>query len=328
MEQNQLQQQAAELQAYEEQLNQVEKANLWSDIPMRQKAQIIREAVASGLTDLEQIRQIYTSKMLSNEVQPDQSYLEQEDIQGQPQQVEQPQEQQEQVTSFAYGGRVNKYEEGGGRVRASQRFYVDPAQYASGSMGQSSIQVQPLMSEQDIQYKRNLAVAAENQRQEQLKQQAMGTLKQGTMKSDGLTPEQRNQIMYQPKNLGERIKSGYMQEKIQYDNGKSPYNAIEMMGKMAVGVAAGGAIGAVSKAGKAGQVIKTSYDAYKTGSAAKGAIDAYQQGDTWGVASNVLGLASKAPVGKAVQTGAKVTSMAMKSVKKYGGRLKKKNLKC
>lgn len=292
MEQNELQRQQLDQQAYAEQLDQVERANLWSDIPMRKKAEIIRQAVQGGITDLEQIRQFYTSMLQSRQVQPnyEQQISQDQDIQDQ--QVLGQQDQQ-QVNNYAVGGCINRYDDGGINNSAAKRFYVDPAVYASG---QSSIQVQPLMSAEDIAKKRAIAMANEQVRQQQLRQQQQGTLGQGTFQGDGMTAQQRNQVMYNPNGVGDVVKGAVMRNKIEYENGNSVWNGLETVGKVAASSASGSAIGAIGNAGKVGQAVKTGYDIYKTGNAVKGVVDSYQAGDTWGVASNALGLVGKAAI--------------------------------
>lgn len=324
MEQNELQRQQLEQQAYVEQLDQVERANLWSDIPMRKKAEIIRQAVQSGITDLEQIRQSYTSMLQSMQIQPnyDQGLQQNQDLQDQQVQVQQG---QQQVNGYSSGGYINRYDDGGVNNNAAKRFYVDPAVYAAG---QSSIQVQPLMSAEDIAKKRAIAVANEQVRQQQLRQQQQGTLRQGTFQGDGMTAQQRNQVMYNPNGVGDVVKGAVARNKMEYENGNSVWNGLEIVGKVAASSASGSAIGAIGNAGKVGQAVKTGYDIYKTGNAVKGVVDSYQSGDTWGVASNALGLVGKVPLNKVVQTGVKATSTAMKQVKSYGGKIKRRGVRC
>ena len=335
MEQNGLQQQYAEQQAKEQQMYEVQQANLWGSIPMKKKAQIIKEAVASGITDLEQIRQLYTQTMLAqqNVVRPQTNYSEEQLQQLGQQPIEQSEGQvQQQGNQFAKGGRVNKFD-GSGRSRMQ---LGNPADYAG--MSQSSTYVQPVqLPAEKIQITAEMKAqqaAAEKARQEALARSNQGTLREITDEEghfsnfgSDMDAYERNRILQNPKGLKERIQRGLMREEIQYRNGNSVVNGLETVGKVVAAGAMGAGMGAVGAAGKTGQVVKAGYDAYKTAGAVKGAVDAYQSGDYWGAAANALGVVGKTPVGSTISTAAKTTSTAMKTVKAKGGLLNKYSVK-
>lgn len=315
----------------------VEQANLWSSIPMKRKAQIIKEAVASGITDLEQIRQLYTQTILAqqNEVRPQTNYSEEQLQQLGQQPIEQSEQQvQQQDNQYAEGGRVNKFD-GSGRSRMQ---LGNPADYAAGSMGQSSTYIQPVqLPAEKIQITAEMKakqLAEEKARQEALARSNQGTLREITDEEghfskfgSDLDAYERNRILQNPSGLKERVQRAAMRAEIQYNNGNSVLNGLETIGKVAAAGAMGAGMGAVGAAGKTGQVIKAGYDAYKTAGAVKGAVDAYQSGDYWGAAANALSVAGKTPVGSTLSTAAKTTSTAMKTVKAKGGLLNKYNVK-
>lgn len=334
MDQNGLQQQYAEQQAKEQQMYEVQQANLWSNIPMKKKAQIIKEAVASGITDLEQIRQLYTQTILAqqNVVRPQTNYSEEQLQQLGQQPMEQPEGQEQQGNQFAEGGRVNKFD-GSGRSRMQLGSISDYA-----GMGQSSTYVQPVQQPaQKIQITAEMKakqLAEEKARQEALARRNAGTLKEITDEEghfsnfgSDMDAYERNRILHNPQGLKERIQRGLMREEIQYRNGNSVVNGLETVGTVVAAGATGAGMGAIGAAGKTGQVVKAGYDAYKTAGAVKGAVDAYQSGDYWGAAANALGVVGKTPVGSTLSTAAKTTSTAMKTVKAKGGLLNKYNVK-
>lgn len=178
------------------------------------------------------------------------------------------------------------------------------------TMGQSSIQGPQTFTEKDILYKRNIDTAKEQERIQQLRQQQQGTLSQGNMKSDGLTPEQRNQMMYNPKGLGDVVKGAAMKNKIEYDNGNSVWNGLELIGKTALATGVGGA--AIGAAGKVGQIINGANKAVKTADALTNVAEGYKSGNGAKMTSGALSLVSKAPVGNTVKNTAKAVNTVLK----------------
>lgn len=184
---------------------------------------------------------------------------------------------------------------------------------------QSSVQSQPAITEHDLDNRKTVAAANEWERQQRLREQAQGTLSPSNFKGDGLTPEERNRIMYNPQGLGEVFKSAAMRTGIEFQNGNSVFNGIQKIAQVAMAAGAGGA--ALGAAGKIGQVANGAMKAKKVVDAAQGMAQSYQNGDAWGVASNALSLAAKAPVGKGVAQAAGVAGGTMKAMRRSGGRI-------
>lgn len=184
---------------------------------------------------------------------------------------------------------------------------------------QSSVQSQPTITEHDLDNRKTVAAANEWERQQRLREQAQGTLRPSNFKGDGLTPEERNRIMYNPKGLGDVIKGAAMRTGIEFQNGNSVFNGIQTIAQTAMAAGAGGAV--LGAAGKIGQVANGVMKAKKVVDATQGMAQSYQNGDKWGVASNALSLVGKAPVGKGVAQVAGAAGGTMKVMHRSGGRI-------
>ncbi len=210
----------------------------------------------------------------------------------------------EESRSYKKGGFIDyiKYFEPGGSVSMMPDITIS----------QSSIQTSQLPNEKDLYYKSNINTAKEQERLQQLRQQQQGTLSQGSFEGDGMTPEQRNQIMYNPKGVGDVVKGSNMRSEIEYNNGNSVWNGLETVGKTALAAGAGSAV--LGAAGQSGQVISNANKVIKTADALSNIADGYQSGDNAKMTSGALSMVSKAPVGKLLKNSARIANSTLKVI--------------
>lgn len=119
--------------------------------------------------------------------------------------------------------------------------------------------------------------------------------------------------MYNPKGVGDIVKGSNMKSEIEYNNGNSVWNALETVGKTALAAGAGSAV--LGAAGQSGQVISKANKVIKTADALSNIADGYQSGNNTKIASGVLSMVSKAPVGKLLKNSARIANLMLKTVK-------------